>query len=80
MANGENVDLHAAIQALRDELKRIDLAIATLEGLKQPGVDTSSVRSRRKAGRKKMNAEQRQEVSKRMRSYWVQRREQQQPD
>jgi hypothetical protein len=65
------VDFERAIQALHDELKKVDHAIATLEGL----ISGKAVKSRRRRGRTSMSAEEREVVSERMKRYWAKRRE-----
>src|SRR5206468_1223957 len=74
---GGQVELHDTIQQLRNELQRISRAIALLESL-APSADVSrpAVPPARKRGRTGMNAEERQQVSERMRRYWAERRQQ----
>ena len=62
----------AIIRGLRDELTRVERAITQLESL-QAG--TELPKSNR-AGRKSMGAEERQQVSARMKRYWASRRKQ----
>lgn len=59
------------IQDLLDERNRIDATIAKLEALREQGKPAPSA-SRR--GRKAMSLTEREEVSRRMRNYWDQRR------
>lgn len=64
------MDLYQAIQELYEEKRRLDQAIAVLEG--QGGIHAVSEPTRR--GRKSMNDEERKEVSVRMKRYWDGRR------
>jgi hypothetical protein len=70
------VDLQATIRELRAELEEIDRAIAALEGLGEVAADESARAGKpgRKRGRKGMSAEERQQVSERVKRYWAQRR------
>ena len=67
------MDIYRIIDELRDEWKRLDSAIKTLERL----VDGTSTPepSKGKRGRKHMSEEERRAVSSRMKRYWEQRRE-----
>jgi len=73
------MDLFKAIQELYEEKQRIDEVIAHLESLSAnraglgelPGAPLA-IRHRR--GRKSMGAEERLEVSRRMKDYWAKRR------
>ena len=59
--------IESILAGLRARLKRVEEAITKLESM-----DASTpIRSRR--GRKSMGAEERQEVSKRIRQYWATR-------
>lgn len=64
------MDLYQAIQELYEEKRRLDQAIAVLEG--QGGIHAVCEPTRR--GRKSMNDEERKEVSARMKRYWDGRR------
>jgi hypothetical protein len=66
------VDFYRAVQALRTELRKIDQAIATLEGL----IAGTAARPASRRGRKSMPAEERKIVSERMKKYWARRRAQ----
>jgi hypothetical protein len=66
------MDVHATLLELLARKRQLENIIAELEELKTN--DGSSVRRR---GRKYMPAEERQEVSQRMRRYWAGRRNQQ---
>jgi len=71
------MDLYKALQDLYAEKDRLERAIASLEELQRMGSalpDSEKDRGRR--GRKSMSAEERLEVSKRMRKYWAGRRKQ----
>ncbi len=69
------MDLYQAIQELYEEKRRLDQAIAVLEG--QGGIHAVSGPARR--GRKSMNEVERQEVSARMKRYWDGRRKTPEP-
>ena len=62
------MDLNRMIVDLRTELHRVETAIAQLEALNGNG-NISLLRPRR--GRKFMGAEERREVSERMKRYWA---------
>lgn len=70
------MDLYKVIRELVDERRRLDGIIARLERvLKEEVVRAKSPpKPKKRRGRKGMNAEQRQEVSDRMRKYWAERR------
>jgi hypothetical protein len=65
------VDLYKTIRVLHEERERLDRLIASLEELKTTGAVEPKPRRR---GRKGMSAEERRQVSERMRNYWAQRR------
>lgn len=65
------MDVLKMIQDLLDERNRIDATIAKLEALREQRAATPAA-SRR--GRKAMSPTEREEVSRRMRNYWDQRR------
>jgi hypothetical protein len=65
------MDVLKMIQDLLDERDRIDATIAKLEALRGPG--GAAPRGSRR-GRKAMSLSEREEVSRRMRNYWDQRR------
>jgi hypothetical protein len=67
------MDLHATLLELLARKRQLENIIAELEELKTSD-GSPSVRSR---GRKYMPAEERQEVSQRMRRYWAGRRNEQ---
>jgi hypothetical protein len=66
------LDLEPTIRELRFELEKITATIQKLEELQQ---QYGSAPSRR--GRHSMGSRERQEVSKRMKSYWAGRRQKQ---
>jgi len=70
------VDLGSTIRQLKDEKKRLDRLIASLERMlaegRSPGGKKDAPRSRR--GRKTMSERERREVSERMARYWSARR------
>jgi hypothetical protein len=65
------MDYRRAIHELREEKKKLDAAIATIETLLS---DTSSEKHTSRRGRKSMSEEERKTVSERMRRYWAKRR------
>ncbi len=67
------MDLNKIIRELQDERKKLDQIVASLEQLKLNSGKTSQLESRR--GRRSMDSDARQEVSKRMKRYWASRRE-----
>ena len=66
------MDVHKLIAELNAELEALNRVIGCLEQLPRgnPGI----VATRMHRGRKSMNAEERLEVSERMRKYWANRR------
>ena len=67
------MDLYEAIRYLTGEKKRVERLIGILESmLSDTAGSMPAPRSRR--GRKSMSAEERQQVSERMRKYWASRR------
>jgi len=72
------MDIYKALQDLYAEKAKLERAIASLEELQRlgagsvPGLPPAGKRR----GRKSMNAEEREEVSRRMRKYWANRRKQ----
>lgn len=70
------MDLQETIRQLKIGKERIECAIAVLEELLSGGAgDPTHLRKRR--GRKSMSAEERQEVSQRMKRYWANRHQRQ---
>jgi hypothetical protein len=68
------MDLAEAIQNLYLEKESLMRAIAALEALQQASANGSVQVRRSKRGRKSMNFEEREEVSRRMKKYWASRR------
>jgi hypothetical protein len=64
------MDLYGVIRALYAEKDKLDRTIAALEELPNPSAGGSA----RRRGRKSMSAEERREVSERMKKYWANRR------
>ncbi len=67
------MDLNKIIRELQDERKKLDQIVASLEQLKVNSGKTPQPEARR--GRRSMDSDARQEVSKRMKRYWASRRE-----
>jgi hypothetical protein len=61
------MDLYSIIRELRDERDRVARLIATFEELRQTG----SLPTPAKRGRRAMSAEERRQVSARMKEYWA---------
>jgi hypothetical protein len=72
------MDYNKIIGELYADKQRLDRVIRQLEQIHdaQQGADTA-LRRRSPRGRKSMGAQERQEVSRRMKSYWANRRKQQ---
>jgi hypothetical protein len=71
------MDVTKIIQLLYGQKEKLDQAIAALEEMHRArslSPQTSRLRGKRR-GRKSMGAEERKEVSKRMKRYWAKRRE-----
>jgi len=73
------MDLSKTIRELYAEKKRLEEAIASLEGLLESKASVESVNVggfglKRRRGRRSMPQEERRRVSERMRKYWAQRR------
>ncbi len=70
------MDLYEAIRQLYEERARLDRVIASLEELQKSaaGENTEVVVQVKRRGRKSMNADERHEVSERMKRYWAKRR------
>lgn len=71
---GGVMDIYRAIRELIQEKKRLDAAIGVLEAIRQ----AKPIEAGTRRGRKSMSAEERKQVSKRMRKYWAERRKIQQ--
>jgi hypothetical protein len=72
------MDLYKAIQDLYAEKEKLERVIASLEDLQRAagGGIPPSPSSLKRRGRKSMGADERQEVSERMKKYWATRRNQ----
>jgi hypothetical protein len=69
------MDLYKAIQDLYAEKEKLERVITSLEELQQAAGSVSAVSgTRKRRGRKSMDAKERQEVSERMKKYWASRR------
>ncbi len=72
------MDLYKAIRELSEERRRLDAAIASLEELLRTKAGTRSLNlddpTKKRRGRKSMPADERRNVSERMKKYWAQRR------
>ena len=70
------MDLYKAIQDLYAEKEKLERVIASLEELQRAagGGVPSAPKSGKRRGRKSMSADERQEVSARMKKYWASRR------
>ena len=66
------MDLNKTIDFLRGEIGRLERVVASLEELQ--GATTAAPLQKKRGGRKSMSAEERREVSERMRRYWAGRR------
>jgi len=70
------MDLYKAIQELYAEKEKLERVIASLEELQRTsGTLAALPKSPKRRGRKSMSAEERQEVSARMKKYWESRRQ-----
>ena len=70
------MDLYKAIQDLYAEKEKLERVIASLEELQRTAGELPDLppRTGKRRGRKSMNADERQEVSERMKRYWESRR------
>jgi len=72
------MDLYKAIRELREEKRRVDEAIASLEGLSKAAGDIRYLNlddlAKKRRGRRSMPPEERRDVSERMKKYWAGRR------
>jgi hypothetical protein len=70
------MDLYKAIQDLYAEKEKLERVIASLEELQKSADSLPSLpKPAKRRGRKSMSAEERQEVSERMKKYWESRRQ-----
>jgi hypothetical protein len=75
------MDLHKTIQDLYAEKEKLEDVIASLEELQRAASANVLTPGRSKGrGRKSMGAQERQEVSDRMKKYWARRRGKQSPE
>ena len=73
------MDISAMIEKLETERRRLDGAIEALRRLQQQTGNTktrATAGGRQRRGRKFMSADERREVSARMKRYWAKRRKQ----
>ena len=72
------MDLYKAILELREEKRRVEEAIASLEELMKASGGIRSLNldalAKKRRGRKSMPPEERRDVSERMKKYWARRR------
>ena len=67
------MDLNPAIRYLRAEVDKLNRVISSLEKLVSDPASSLDLPAKRR-GRKSMGAEERQQVSVRMKRYWAKRR------
>jgi hypothetical protein len=72
------MDIYKALQDLYAEKAKLERAIASLEELQRLGAGglPGFPQTGKRRGRKSMTPEEREEVSRRMRKYWANRRKQ----
>jgi len=68
------MDLYKAIQDLYAEKEKLERVIASLEELQRTAGSIPPIPKISRRGRKSMGAEEREEVSERMKKYWAGRR------
>jgi len=69
------MDLHKTIQDLYAEKEKLERVIASLEELQRAAAANPLLSGRgKRRGRKSMGAQERQDVSERMKKYWAGRR------
>ncbi len=68
------MDLYKAIRSLYEEKKRLDRLIQSLEKIQARAAATQVEKPRSRRGRRGMSADERQQVSERMKRYWAGRR------
>lgn len=68
------MDLHKTIQDLYAEKEKLERVIASLEELQRAAAGNPLMTGRKRRGRKSMGAQERQDVSERMKRYWAGRR------
>jgi hypothetical protein len=72
------MNLYKAIQCLYDQKEKLERVIELLEELQRSGAPAAAVApsAAKRRGRKSMGSAEREEVSKRMKKYWANRRKQ----
>jgi hypothetical protein len=70
------MDLNRIIQELHRERERVLAMIQSLERMDPASRAPTRSRARKRPGRRPMNSAERQEVSRRMKLYWEQRKQQ----
>ena len=68
------IDLRNVLKDLYTQRERMEHVITSLEALQQGSAAGLRFQKRTNRGRKSMSAEERREVSERMRKYWAARR------
>ena len=68
------MDLRKTIQALYEERAKLERVIASLEELQRTTLTVAPKAEKGRRGRKSMPADERAEVSERMKKYWAGRR------
>jgi ethanolamine ammonia-lyase large subunit len=68
------IDLRNVLKDLYTQRERLEHVITSLEALQQGSAAGLPFQKRTNRGRKSMSAEERREVSERMRKYWAARR------
>jgi hypothetical protein len=69
------MDIYQAIRELYEEKLKLDQVIASLEQLQEAASALPFPEPEKRRGRKSMSAQERREVSARMRRYWASRRQ-----
>lgn len=70
------MDLYKAIRSLYEEKKRLDRLIQSLEKIQARAAAAELEKPRSRRGRRGMSADERKQVSERMKRYWAGRRAQ----
>jgi len=68
---GHTMDLAKIIQDLQEDKNKVERVIAALEDLQRNAVEIPEIPKAKRKGRRPMPPEERQEVSDRMKRYWV---------
>jgi len=69
-----SIDLRKVLKDLYTQRERLEHVITSLEALQQGSIAGLPTEKKSNRGRKSMGAEERREVSERMRKYWAARR------